>query len=148
MTTAILASNTLNAHPLFVALMNSTDFESISTLLGGTLGDERKAFLATTDSNGDTALIKAVKAAPWKVASGLMTIGADVNATNREGRTALHYAVERATTSGEDVNRDWLVGLLIARNASVTIADNTGTTAYDMLAAAGYKKLNKLTLAA
>ena len=94
MTTAILASNTLNAHPLFVALMNSTDFESISTLLGGTLGDERKAFLATTDSNGDTALIKAVKAAPWKVASGLMTIGADVNATNREGRTALRLAVK------------------------------------------------------
>lgn len=148
MTTARLASNALTAHPLFVALMHSTDFESISRLLGSTQGEARKAFLETTDSNGDTALIRAVKEAPWKVAQGLMTIGADLNATNHEGRTALHYAVERAATSGEDVNRDWVVGLLLARNAAVHIADNSGTTAYDMLAAAGYKKLSKLAAAA
>jgi len=144
MTTTTLRTNAFPSNPLFAALMSSTDFDTITGLLRLTHGAERTALLADTDNDGDTPLIKAAKRAPWKVANGLLAVGADVNASNREGRTALHYAVERA----DDVNRDWLVGLLIAYKASVSIADNKGTTAYDLLEAAGYKKLDALTMAA
>lgn len=147
-TTTTLSTNVFPSNPLFAALLNDSDFDTMTRLLREARGADRKTFLATIDRNGDTPLIKAVKEARWTVVADLLSIGADVNAVNREGRTAMHHAVDRVVKEGKNINLDMALGHLIEYNASVSIPDATGTTAYDLLVANGYKKLNKFAIAA
>ncbi|WP_109479077.1 ankyrin repeat domain-containing protein [Paraburkholderia sp. C35] len=143
MTTLTFTSSTLNGDPLFMALVTG-NFTEISRLLKAKTRTERRAFLAKTDYLGDTPLINASKNAGWAVVHDLLSYGADVNARNRAGRTALHYAIDRAT----DVNKDHAVRNLMACKADMTIADNNGITAGDLLAAKGYAALATLKAAA
>lgn len=143
MTTLTFTSSTLNGDPLFLALVTG-NFGEITRLLKGKTRADRRVLLAKTDYLGDTPLISAAKTAGWGVVLDLLSYGADVNVRNRDGRTALHYAVERAT----DVNKDRAVRHLLVCKADMTLADNNGITAGDLLAAKGYAALATLKAAA
>ncbi|KAF8773887.1 26S proteasome non-ATPase regulatory subunit 10 like protein [Argiope bruennichi] len=64
--------------------------------------------------------------------------GADVNAINQTGQTALHYAASK--------NRDEIVRILLANHANINAADNMGSTPLHRAASKGNIKIMKIFL--
>lgn len=86
-----------------------------------------------TDQAGNTPLIRAARRGEAEKVEALLKTGADVNASNREGITAL-----MASTWGETGRGDVrIVKALIAKGANVNAADVHGRTALMEVAASG-----------
>jgi len=110
-------------------------------LLTRTVGDLTPAefkklrnFLDQKDQNGDSGLIIATRRGYPKFVQWLIDIGADVNATDKEGKTALMITVSRegqATTQDQTVQEGLALKLLNApdANAGFGMQDSTGKTA-------------------
>lgn len=69
----------------------------------------------------------------------LLCAGADTNVRDREGKTALMYAVK-------DSYNQQKVRLLIEAGADVTAKDNNGNTALSLAKQSGYTKIVQLLL--
>lgn len=83
---------------------------------------ELLADMTYRDSNGATSLMNAVKAGnDWKI-KALLNAGADVNAQDKDGWTALMYAVRYQSNLQ-------VIDLLLEKEADVRAVNNFGTTA-------------------
>jgi len=89
---------------------------------GGSL-DER-------DADGDTALHRAMRGYDGDDAKALINAGANLNATNRLGRTPLHVALEKIYTIGDSSP----LKVLLAAKPAVNIKDHQGMTPLHVLA--------------
>lgn len=81
------------------------------------------------DANGDTALFRAARGLYAEKVDELIAAGANVNATNNQGRTPLDAAVQKISI--------WPGPLLelLRAGANVNVQDNQGMTPLDVLAA-------------
>ena len=76
---------------------------------------------------GDTALHVAAAAYEVPLATRLLALGADVNAANRRGATALHYACDGATDDAAFDDAQYaVVALLIASGSDANALDKSG----------------------
>jgi len=75
--------------------------------------------LNSVDANGDTPLLRAVKAGDIGSVKSLINKGVDLDIKNKEGRTALFEAVRKS-------NNIEIIDLLIEKGANVNIKDNGG----------------------
>ncbi len=83
---------------------------------------ELLADMTRRDSNGATSLMNAVKAGnDWKI-KALLNAGADVNAKDKDGWTALMYAVRYQSNLQ-------IIDLLLQKDSDVRAENNFGTTA-------------------
>lgn len=86
-----------------------------------------KEVLEYRDAGGSTALVLASHLCSPEKAEFLINVGADINAQNDTGRTALHYAIERDMSD--------LAGKLLDKRAKYHIKDNNGVEALDRASA-------------
>jgi ankyrin repeat protein len=90
-----------------------------------------------TDANGDTELDKVVvgdDAMYGEKVAALIASAADVNATNHQGRTALHIAVEKINEWPDVGGPNNAVLALLNAKANVNVQDNDGLTPLHILA--------------
>ncbi|MCX8092161.1 MAG: ankyrin repeat domain-containing protein [Verrucomicrobiae bacterium] len=92
------------------------------------LGPTAKSLLDRHDSKGNTLLHNAVQGLDLEVVKDLIAAGADVNATNRLGRTALHLAVQKSIMQPGPVQE------LLKAKPHVNARDHQGMTPLHMLA--------------
>ncbi len=90
----------------------------------------RKIIEFASDENGDTALIRAVRDGRLELARVYLLQGANVNAHNKQLRTALHEAAQGRNES--------LIELLIKHSADVNAVDSEHTSALIFAARKGY----------
>ena len=93
--------------------------------------------LASTDSDGCTPLMYAVTRQHAKLTQRLLAV-ANLNARDRGGKTALHYAL---LSGNRAVARE-----LILAGAAVDMADKDGTTSLMIAALFGYDDLVRLIM--
>ncbi|KAI4263305.1 MAG: hypothetical protein L6R42_001543 [Xanthoria sp. 1 TBL-2021] len=86
-----------------------------------------KEVLEYRDAGGSTALVLASHLCTPEKAEFLINVGADVNAQDDTGRTALHYAIERDMSN--------LAGKLLEKHADYHIKDSNGVEALDRASA-------------
>ena len=86
--------------------------------------------------SGHNALIRATILSRAQVIEALLDRGADINYTNKHGRTALHYAA----AAGDAV----CTRILIERFADKTIRDENGQTAYEIADSENFSNIMKL----
>jgi ankyrin repeat protein len=106
---------------------------------GGTTGTG-----TTTSPEAAAALIKAIAEGRLDDAKNLIAKGADVNAANADGTTALMQAAEG---TGYLPNNGPAVAMLLDKNASVDLQDKRGRTALYRATAEGKIEAMKLLLA-
>lgn len=81
-----------------------------------------KRYINDTNDDGQTALMLAVQEERYnRVVIRLISNGANINASDNSGKTALMYAA--------DSNNDDIIRLLLEKGANVNAADNNGKTA-------------------
>lgn len=99
-----------------------TDSYELPTEKKDIIDPELLADMTHRDSNGATSLMNAVKAGnDWKI-KALLNAGADVNAKDNDGWTALMYAVRYQSNLQ-------VIELLLKKEADVRAENNYGTTA-------------------
>ena len=76
------------------------------------------------DENGDTLLILAIRYSRRKAIKILLDNGADINATNQKGETALHRALIF-------FSKLEIVKILVERGANINVTDNSGKTPFE-----------------
>jgi len=89
-----------------------------------------------TQNSGETPLINACEWGHSQVALALLSSGAEVNARDKSGRTALHHAISPILNIP-------LVELLLEKGADPKVADNSGTTPITRARLLGYEELAK-----
>ena len=89
------------------------------------------------DKDGYTALMKAAWRGREKTAKQLLEHGADVNAKNNDGRTALMVAASSALMSASSERCEKTVKLLLEHGADVNAKNNDGRTA--LMEAVGWR---------
>lgn len=83
--------------------------------------------LNAQDGKGETALIKAIKTKRNEIAQILIANGVDVNIQDKEGRTALHWAVDNPVP-------EVYYNMLIQQTATdIDITDNSGRAPFEYL---------------
>ena len=95
------------------------------------------ATFATAGVNED--FIKAAKRGDLSEVKRLLTMGSDVNATDKDGTTALMLAAEAS-----EENCRAIVEVLLAHGANVNAKDKNGQTALSLASKAGPKKVVEL----
>ncbi|KXJ06602.1 putative ankyrin repeat protein MM-0045 [Exaiptasia diaphana] len=92
------------------------------------------------DSNGETALIWAVRESNDKIVDDLIKTGADVNTKDKDQRSPLMIAVEN--------NKHYITERLLDAGGDVNLVDRNGETALTLAIKKGYEKsVNALILA-
>ena len=97
------------------------------------------ANLNVADADGNTALHRNASGYDGLLGDKikeLLASGADINATNKRGRTALHVAVEKLVSSPEPGYRNNALLELLQNKPNVNAQDNDGLTPLHVLAAA------------
>lgn len=92
-----------------------------------------KADVNLPDDDGETPVITACTGGFPIVAKALVNAKSDMNARNIQGRTALH--ISAASTKVKAVVQTALVDYLLKARASITITDNNGLTALEVVQA-------------
>lgn len=98
-------------------IINTEDFEKITSFFTSNLNR-----IQEKDKNGNTALHHAVIAKRLDVVQFLLESGAEVDAQNLKGQTALHLAIDDGDCC------DKICQLLFSHHASVDIQDGHGNT--------------------
>ena len=106
-------------HCLFAAAYNH-DLEAIRLLAA------HKAVIDDPSDEGETPFLGAVKWSHFREAEELLEHGADVNARDRKGMTALHLMLRK----GSDARH---IAMLLVHGASVDIAGADGMTAAQIM---------------
>jgi ankyrin repeat protein len=125
--------------PLFEAIL-ANDLDALAAMLKRTpaLSSSRAEADLLVDAIphwlyvGDTPLHLAAAATRVGAASLLLGAGADVNASNRRGATALHYACDPRPRSGgtwDPALQGQLIDLLVRHGGAVDLADRGGAVA-------------------
>ena len=104
---------------------------------------ETKTF--EVDEYGCTALMHAVKCGTVDEVKGLLSVGIDVNAKDKRGKTALLIASCSGTDDWGDVE---IVKALLSAGADVNVTDEHGYTALGFASLEGNEDLVKLLLSA
>ena len=116
---------TEDAYVILDTLIHKHDEVSLRVLRRLLLGS--KEVLEYRDAGGSTALVLASRLCGPEKVEFLINMGADINAQDDTGRTALHYAVERDMPD--------LVGKLLDKHADYHIKDNDVVEALDRASA-------------
>jgi len=98
--------------------LNENHLEKLKYLV-----DRYSISLEFKDNHGDTMLAKAAMKSQWNIVKYLCGQGANVNTTNIEGHTPLHYAVS--------FNSIAVIDTLIKYGASENIKNNAGATPWE-----------------
>ncbi len=118
-------------HCLFAATYNH-DLEAIRLLA------THKAVIDDPSDEGETPFLGAIKWSHFREAEELLKHGADVNARDRKGMTALHLMLKKSSDARH-------LAMLIARGARVDIADSSGATAAQIMARKRDPEFRRLT---
>ncbi|XP_065335614.1 putative ankyrin repeat protein RF_0381 [Cloeon dipterum] len=87
--------------------------------------------LNVKNNEGETPLLLACKKEEWSIAKILLKKTVDINARDKNGRTALHYAVKVEGYDGlKNSNAFDLVQELCKRGADLALTDNDGMNAF------------------
>ena len=89
-----------------------------------------------TDDRERTPLHEASEAGDMEAVSLLLRLCADINAVDKDGRTALHYAVQRHFPE--------VIMKLISAGAKVDVEDNRRTTPLNEAKRQGYQDIVKI----
>lgn len=119
----------------FFNLVRNGDFLAVEKLLAS----GKNVNEPDPDRAGQTALMDAATWYPVETVSFLLGHGADANAMNRDGMTALLSAVSFRSTGEEDTLK--VVQALVAGGARVDTKDPTGKTAFDLASEMGYSTI-------
>ena len=121
--------------PLMLAQMQdySTAYEVTSTFL------DKEVDVNHTDNNGNTALLLHTDRHCNKdVVKELIRAGADINAKNKDGNTALHFALKNGNI---DVSR-----FLVKKGADYQAVNNKGETPMEIAVEKGYETVLELMM--
>lgn len=105
-------------------LMSASSKENNIKMVQMLLETDAKATINAKDGRGLTALIGAAAYGDADAVKALLAAGANVNDSDRDGRTALMYTMERSSDSGVEIMR-----ILIAAGANIHATDASGRTA-------------------
>jgi ankyrin repeat protein len=126
----LFTSDVMSVDKLYDALESATRFDQ-TKIVEKLLQDARLDPLASHGGLGETLLHEAAAHEAVNTLKLLLSLGLDVDATDRQGSTALHDAVGKNSTT-----RD-VVSLLLSHGASTTITDGYGQTAWHVAAECG-----------
>ena len=126
------SSHQVDVLPFFQAI-EIGDAKAVEVILSGNSNDTKQLLKCKTGQFDDTPLIMAVKKTNKKLASVLLTHGADPSASNGNGWTALHWASERGSKD--------LVQMLLEAGADVNMANAIGETALTLASSSGHYEI-------
>jgi len=120
---------------LHILMKNSSgfDFDRVFSLLLSHVDEsDRKSFVNTTDADGKSAIFLVMSyessSTAIKRMRTLLRAGVDINSTDNKGRTILHAAVKKGTSSSSD-----MIPFLLENAVDVNRRDETGHTALHLL---------------
>jgi ankyrin repeat protein len=130
MASELFTSDVMSVEMLYEAFRSAIRFDQ-NNIVEKLLKDSRLDPLAPQGNSGETVLHEAAIHDAVNTIELLLSLGLEIDATNRSGFTALHCAVAKISNTGH------VVSLLLGHDASTTITDNTGRTAWHVAAEAG-----------
>lgn len=89
---------------------------------------QKKADVNVSDSEGNPAVILAIKKHYSELAKLLIDAGADVKAKDKDDKTSLHWCTQEQSWCDQEESRYVIAALLLEKGADVNAQDNIGNT--------------------